>query len=243
MRNRFAAVVIFGIMILISISCGFFSREESDVSNPDSDSSKMNSSKIVYGNGIEVETLANGMVLVNDRQVKYGLAFPEGWKAGPISEEFYQVVKDAAQIHPLLGIAYGSMLQNPDYQRVFAFDTSPEHLTNELFSLLTVASAFNQECINMPVTEMGDATINNLLSENPDMKISGTPQVGESQFGSPWFYFMTITETPELFDAYTGVAVSKTGNVCLKLTYMTNNKDIDIFSELEFTLDAIAGFE
>lgn len=243
MKNWFAPVATLGIMVLISISCGFFSREDSGVLNPDSDSSKINSSKIVYEDGIEVETLANGKVLVNDRQGKYGLAFPEGWRAGPISEEFYQVVKDAAQIYPFLGIAYGSMLQNPDYQRVFAFDISPEHLTNELFSLLTVASAFDQECINMPVTEMGDATINNLLSKNLDMKMSGSPQVGESQFGSPWFYFLTITETPELFDAYTGVTVSKTENVCLKLTYMTNNKDIDIFSELEFTLDSIAGFE
>ncbi|MBI2330945.1 MAG: hypothetical protein HYU84_01990 [Chloroflexi bacterium] len=133
-------------------------------------------------------------------------------------------------------------MENPGAARIFAFDSSPSHLTSDLFSIITVASALDASCLNMPISEIGDAASKNLLAGYPNASLLESKE-GESQFGSPWMYFFTIIESPDTFTAYTGLAVAKAGDACLKINYVTDNKDLNVFSELEFTLNSLAGIE
>lgn len=133
-------------------------------------------------------------------------------------------------------------MQNPGTTRIFAFDVDPNHLTSDLFSIVTVASALDKSCLNLPISEIGDAASKNLLADYPNATFLESKE-GESQFGAPWMYFFTVIESPDIFTAYTGLAVAKAGDACLKINYVTDNKDLNVFSELEFTLNSLAGIE
>jgi hypothetical protein len=219
-----------------SLACSFLSLGKETAPAPNLETSQTSEKVISYQNGVEVEVLPNGILTIIDKQGNYGLALPNQWEAGAVSMEFAPFVAVATNTNPSIGHIFESLINKENTARIFAFDTSPEHLNKDVFSILTVSMSQDKSCTNLSVIEIGNAAVKNELEENPYTEVTVTKE-GESKYQVPWYWYETSIKPPDVQAAYAGFIVANTGETCIKINYATNNSAIKIEDELSLTID------
>ncbi len=192
---------------------------------------------IIYPTGIEIRRLENGLVAVVDDKGSYAFVMPGKWVAGAFHKDFIPTIDKYAEINPMIKSSFDAIYGEDNSLRIFAIDTSPEHLTKDSLTILHVRM-FQEE-------SRLQASIKDLASQYAcDVNASGQTQTGDmfqgtTDVGVP--FAVVVTKPVVVTDkaVYGGALLFKTDKVYLEIIYTTRDQTIEITSELALILRSL----
>ena len=173
--------------------------------------------KVIYSTDIEVERMpTNNVLTIIDRDGEYGLAFPENWDAGPLTEEFSSI-DTYSKINPTLQFIFSALLtqQQVAHFRIFAVDISPDHLTDKYYSVIHISTTTDSGMLKHSLEEIAQM---NWDSSPHDQNSKLVAKVdGISAFDIPYLYIEIKTGSTS-----SGAMIyAKTSKSVIQVSYIT----------------------
>ncbi|KAF0107503.1 MAG: hypothetical protein FD146_1537 [Anaerolineaceae bacterium] len=233
-RHSLLAAQLF--LMLFGFGCGLATTVTATPS-PDN-----NSVQVLYPTGIETRRLDNGVIAVLDHKGHYFMGFGEKWQVGAFHEDFLPTVEKYAQINLSVKSIFEVLYQNDSSLRIYAVDTSPEHLTDKTATVIYIGMFQDQQHLQATLNDMAADLIENI---NSDGRLEVTRTLaGESNYAIPFIILLTEsrskTDTP--FPVYGASVLIKTEEAYLEMSYITFDGTIDIIDELNPILASFVTF-
>lgn len=194
--------------------------------------------QISYPTGIKTIRRDSGMMMAADLKGSYCIAFPPQWEVGAFHENFIPTVEKYAQIHGGIKLLFEAIYGKDNSLRIFAIDTSPEHLSENNMSVLHVGM-FQEEWRLQSTMDDLSAEYMAYLNSSGQIQITDT-LVGKSKYEVP--FIILLYEPVSISDnsAYSAAVLLQTDYAYLEMIYTTTDKSIDIVNELNPILTSIA---
>ena len=188
--------------------------------------------KIVYPTGIETRHLNNGVIAVLDHKGHYGMGFSDKWKVGAFDKSFIPVVQKYSQTNQAIQSLFDQIYLKDPSLRIFAIDTSPEHLTKDSMAVLHIGTHDDAVYRNATLDDLV-AEYTAYLNKGSKGTISVTQAIlGKSNYGIP-FVILTTKSTPQNSEPVYGASVLiQTNTTYIEMLYTTFDPAINIVDEL-----------
>lgn len=207
-------------------------------STPASPPATEEATRVTYPTNIETIRLDSGMIVAADHEGRYCIAFPSQWEVGAFHEDFIPTVEKYAQTHEGIKLLFGAIYGKDNSLRIFAIDTSPDHLSENNMTVLHVGM-FQEEWRLQSTMDELTAEYTAYINSSGQLKITDT-LVGKSKYEVP--FVILLYEPVSITDnsAYSAAVLLKTDYAYLEMIYTTLDQSIDIVDELNPILTSIA---
>jgi hypothetical protein len=222
-------LLIFLFLLLPALACKAFTPSTSTpMPSPDTGEGI----RITYPTGIETIRLDSGMIVTVDHKGSYCMAFPVQWEVGAFHEDFIPTVDKYAQIHEGIKLLFETIYGKDNSLRIFAIDTSPDHLTENNMTVLHIGMFQEEWRLQSTMDELTTEYMAYVTSSG-QLKITDT-LLGKTKYEVPFVILLTEPVSTSGGDspAYSAAVLLKTDYAYLEMLYTTLDKSINIVDEL-----------
>ncbi len=217
-------ILIFLLLLLPVLACQTLAS-----STPSSPPALDEGIHVSYPTGIETVRFGNGVIVAVDHKGPYAMGFPKQWDVGAFHEDFVPTVAKHCETYGAICSLFQTIYEKDSSARIFAIDTSPEHLTKDSMATLSVGM-FQDERHSQPIEELA-AEYKAYLESTGQMKVTKVVR-GTSNYSVPFAVLLSEPVTITDKSAYNATALAATDKVYLEMTYTTADASIDRVNEL-----------
>ncbi len=217
-------VMIFLLLLLPSLACQALAP-----STPSSPPETDEGIHVSYPTSIETVRFNSGVIVAADHEGSYAMGFPKQWEVGAFHKDFVPTVAKHCETYGAICTLFQAIYEKDSSARIFAIDTSPEHLTKDSMATLTVGM-FQDERHSQPIENLA-AEYKAYLESTGQMKVTKVVG-GTSNYGIPFAVLLSEPVTITDKSAYNATVLATTDKVYLEMTYTTADASIDRVNEI-----------
>ncbi|MBN2118785.1 MAG: hypothetical protein JW730_19605 [Anaerolineales bacterium] len=186
--------------------------------------------RINYPTGIETVHFEDGVTVVVDHKGPYAMGFPEQWEVGAFHEDFVPTVAKHCETHGAICAMFQALYEKDSSVRIFAIDTSPDHLTKDSIAILHIGMFQDERPLQLTIDELA-AEYAAYINSTGQLQVTDFLE-GTSNHGIP--FAIVLNESVSSMDrsVYNAAALAKTDKVYLEVLYATNDETIDRVNEI-----------